>query len=145
MLSSNPISNQMTRYMATEYTREALGWGPHFLQQLSLQEFEQCRPGRILQQHKNLVQVATEAGVLDLPLLPTMPPMVVGDWLLVDEDGHFLRLLDRFSLFSRKAAGTKVQTQLIAANAPPPADSHRSPLRSSVPSPSSVWWRRSAY
>ncbi len=106
----------MTRYMATEYTREALGWGPHFLQQLSLEEFEQCRPGRILQQHKNLVQVATEAGVLDLPLLPTMPPMVVGDWLLVDEDRHFLRLLDRFSLFSRKAAGTKVQTQLIAAN-----------------------------
>jgi ribosome biogenesis GTPase len=102
--------------MTNEFRREALGWGPHFLQQLSLEEFEQYRPSRILQQHKSHLQVATEEGLIDLPMLPTMPPMVVGDWLLLDEEGRYLRLLDRFSLFSRKAAGTKVQTQLIAAN-----------------------------
>jgi len=45
-----------------------------------------------------------------------MPAVVVGDWLLLDNEGHYLRLLDRFSLFSRKAAGSKVQTQLIASN-----------------------------
>jgi len=102
--------------MDNEFRREKLGWGPHFLQQLSLEEYEHSRPGRILQQHKSQLQVATEDGLIVLPLLPTMPQMVVGDWLLLDKDGGYLRLLDRFSLFSRKAAGTKVQTQLIAAN-----------------------------
>ena len=46
--------------MNTTLTREALGWGPHFLQQLSLEEYERCRPGRILQQHKSQLEVATE-------------------------------------------------------------------------------------
>ena len=102
--------------MASEFKLNALGWGPHFLQQLSLEEFEQCRPGRILQQHKSQLQVATEDGLIDLPMSSTMPAVVVGDWLLLDNERRYLRLLDRFSLFSRKAAGTKVQTQLIAAN-----------------------------
>jgi ribosome biogenesis GTPase len=102
--------------MSNESTLEALGWGPHFLQQLSLDELEQCRPGRILQQHKNRLHVATDVGLIELPLVPAMPPMVVGDWLLLDREGLYLRLLERFSLFTRKAAGTKVQTQLIAAN-----------------------------
>lgn len=116
MLSSNLITNQMAERMASEFRREGLGWGPHFQQQLSLQEYEQCRPGRILQQHKSQLQVATEAGLIDLPVSSTMPAVVVGDWLLLDNEGRYLRLLDRFSLFSRKAAGSKVQTQLIAAN-----------------------------
>jgi ribosome biogenesis GTPase len=102
--------------MASEFKLKALGWGPYFIQQLSLEEYEHSRPGRILQQHKSQLQVATEDGLTELPMLPSMPPMVVGDWLLLDEDRGYLRLLDRFSLFSRKAAGTKVQTQLIAAN-----------------------------
>jgi len=116
VLSSNLITNQVAEYMASEFKLKALGWGPHFLQQLSLEEFEQCRPGRILQQHKSQLQVATEDGLIDLPMSSTMPAVVVGDWLLLDNERRYLRLLDRFSLFSRKAAGTKVQTQLIAAN-----------------------------
>ncbi|MEH6592168.1 MAG: ribosome small subunit-dependent GTPase A [Halioglobus sp.] len=102
--------------MANEVRREGLGWSPHFQQQLSLEEYEQCRPGRILQQHKSQLQVATEAGAINLSVSPNMPAVVVGDWLLLDTEGHYLRLLDRFSVFSRKAAGSKVQTQLIAAN-----------------------------
>lgn len=116
MVSSNLLANQMAAGMTDAFRLEALGWGPHFLQQLSLEELEQCRPGRLLQQHKSQLQVATEAGVINLPILPSMPPMVVGDWLLLDGEGRYLRLLDRLSLFSRKAAGTKVQAQLIAAN-----------------------------
>ena len=45
-----------------------------------------------------------------------MPALTVGDWVLIDKERHFKRLLERQSLFSRKAAGTKVNTQLIAAN-----------------------------
>ena len=42
--------------------------------------------------------------------------MTVGDWILLDGENRFVRLLDRSSLFSRKAAGTKVAEQFIAAN-----------------------------
>ncbi|MDH3380879.1 MAG: ribosome small subunit-dependent GTPase A [Gammaproteobacteria bacterium] len=45
-----------------------------------------------------------------------MPMMTVGDWICLDSKGRFHRLLDRLSLFSRKAAGTRVTTQLIASN-----------------------------
>jgi ribosome biogenesis GTPase len=102
--------------MVTQFKLKALGWGPHFLQQLTLDELEHCRPGRILQQQKSRLQVATERGLIDLHTAPDMPAVVAGDWLLLDSGGRYLRLLDRFSLFSRKAAGTRVQTQLIAAN-----------------------------
>ncbi|MCV5925108.1 GTPase RsgA, partial [Escherichia coli] len=45
-----------------------------------------------------------------------LPNMTVGDWVILNEDQQFVRLLDRLSLFSRKAAGSKVAEQLIAAN-----------------------------
>ncbi|MEZ5584434.1 MAG: ribosome small subunit-dependent GTPase A [Candidatus Competibacteraceae bacterium] len=45
-----------------------------------------------------------------------MPSLTVGDWILLDGDGRFRRALDRQSLFSRKASGSKVAEQLIAAN-----------------------------
>lgn len=45
-----------------------------------------------------------------------MPSMTVGDWILLDEAGTFNRLLERSSLFVRKSAGSKVDTQLVAAN-----------------------------
>lgn len=95
---------------------QALGWSAHFQQQLSLEEFEQGRPVRIMEQHRSQLIVGTDDGELQLPITPAMPALVVGDWLLLDEQQHFMRLLDRVSLFSRKAAGTRVQEQLIAAN-----------------------------
>ncbi|SNX47957.1 Putative ribosome biogenesis GTPase RsgA [Vibrio thalassae] len=42
--------------------------------------------------------------------------MTVGDWILLDEQHRFLRLLERRSLFRRKAPGSKVDEQFIAAN-----------------------------
>lgn len=43
--------------------------------------------------------------------------MAVGDWVLVDSQSHrAVRRLDRETLITRKAAGHKSQTQLIAAN-----------------------------
>ncbi len=42
--------------------------------------------------------------------------MAVGDWVLLDNTGKFHRVLERMSLFSRKAAGSRVDTQLIVAN-----------------------------
>ncbi|MCW8924324.1 MAG: ribosome small subunit-dependent GTPase A [Gammaproteobacteria bacterium] len=93
-----------------------LGWQAFFQQQLSLDEWDEAIPARVVEQFKSEITVATESGVFNIPLLATMPEMVVGDWLLLDKQQHVLRLLDRKTFFSRKAAGTKLKRQLISAN-----------------------------
>lgn len=102
--------------MSVEHSRNDLGWKPFFQQQLTLEEWEEAAPARVIQQHRANLELFTESGKVILKLLPKMPQFTVGDWLLLNHDGAFIRLLDRFSLFSRRAAGTKVAEQLIAAN-----------------------------
>jgi ribosome biogenesis GTPase len=67
-------------------------------------------------QHRNRLELLSEAGSLELALDPGMPAITVGDWLLLTHERRFLRLLERQSLFSRKAPGRKAKEQLIAAN-----------------------------
>ena len=93
-----------------------LGWQPYFQQQLSLDEWDGTIPARVIEQYKSEVTVATESDVFNIALLATMPEMVVGDWLLLDSQQHLLRVLDRKTCFSRKAAGSKLKRQLISAN-----------------------------
>ncbi|MEP4146411.1 MAG: ribosome small subunit-dependent GTPase A [Halioglobus sp.] len=93
-----------------------LGWSGFFQQQLSLEEYQDYKPFRVLQQHRDQLTVAGEAGEQDIPVLHFMPALTVGDWILLDANSGFIRLLERKSLFSRKAAGSKVAEQLIAAN-----------------------------
>ena len=93
-----------------------LGWQPFFQQQLSLDEWDETIPARVVEQYKSEITVATEQGVFNIPLLATMPEMVIGDWLLLDSQQHVIRLLERKTCFSRKAAGSKLKRQLISAN-----------------------------
>ena len=93
-----------------------LGWQPFFQQQLSLDEWDETIPARVVEQYKSEITIATEQGVFNIPLLATMPEMVVGDWLLLDSQQHVIRLLERKTCFSRKAAGSKLKRQLISAN-----------------------------
>lgn len=93
-----------------------LGWSPFFQQQLSLEEWTEQTAGRVASVHRSNIKVITEQGEVILPLTPNIPPLTVGDWVMLNRDGHFQRALDRQSLFSRKAAGTRVAEQLIAAN-----------------------------
>lgn len=94
----------------------SLGWQPFFQQQLSLDEWDVSTPVRIIEQYRSEVTVATESETFNITLLPSMPEMVVGDWILLDSNKQFSRLLERKTCFSRKAAGTKVKQQLISAN-----------------------------
>jgi ribosome biogenesis GTPase len=71
---------------------------------------------RVTAQHRNRLELLCEAGELGLDLHPGMPAITVGDWLLLTPDGQFQQLLERQSLFRRKAAGSKVAEQLIASN-----------------------------
>lgn len=93
-----------------------LGWQPFFQQQLSLDEWGNAIPARIIEQYKSEIAVATETGIYTIPLVSSMPEMVVGDWLLLDSQQHVRRLLERKTCFSRKAAGSKLKRQLISAN-----------------------------
>ncbi len=77
-------------------------------------------PARIVMQHKSELVVLTEGGPLTIKTQAKSSDeqqrLTVGDWVLLDEGQKIHRLLDRLSVFSRKAAGTKVDEQLLAAN-----------------------------
>lgn len=93
-----------------------LGWKPFFQQQLTLEELESFQPARVAAQHRSQLEIISPGGRLDMQIQSSMPTMTVGDWVLLDSSQHFYRMLDRFTLFTRKSAGSKVDTQLIAAN-----------------------------
>lgn len=102
--------------MTSQYSLSQLGWRHFFQQQLSLEEWETFTVARVVGLERSVVHLLTTAGKKALPIIPRMPGIAVGDWLLIDEEAGFHRLLERSSLFVRKAAGTRVATQLIAAN-----------------------------
>ena len=94
----------------------AMGWRPFFQQQLTLEEWDQIIPVRVTEQHKSELTVVADLHTFNLPITPAMPPLVVGDWVLLNENKQFVRLLERYSCFKRKSAGTGIEWQLIAAN-----------------------------
>ena len=96
-------------------TLAQLGWRPFFQQQLRLEQWE-YPVARVIAQHRNRLDLMGEAGERGLDLHPDMPEITVGDWLVLSPMGNFDKLLERQSLFRRKAAGSKVGEQLIAAN-----------------------------
>lgn len=97
-----------------------LGWGNHFAQQLDPEE--PATPVRVMAVHRDRLLV--RGVTLDLAIAPfTGDPeddeatATVGDWLLLDAArSRAERLLQRKSLFKRRAAGTGRKLQLIAAN-----------------------------
>jgi len=93
-----------------------LGLRPFFQQQLSLDEKSSLSVGRIVEQHRSQVIALSDQGALSLVLSPNSERVCVGDWVLFDESLRIVRVLERRSLLQRKAAGTKVDSQLIAAN-----------------------------
>ncbi|MEZ9587927.1 ribosome small subunit-dependent GTPase A [Vibrio cyclitrophicus] len=98
-------------------TLTQLGWQAYFTQQLTLADYDNCTVGRVISQHKSGYIVTTKAKTFHLDAHMKLPSMTVGDWLLLsNETLRFERLLERKSLFKRKAPGTKVKEQMIAAN-----------------------------
>lgn len=102
--------------MSTTYSLTQLGWQHFFQQQLTLMEWESFTIARVFGVERSQIHAHSEYGEHHFPVTSATPPLVVGDWVLLDQEGGFQHLLDRASLFSRKAAGTKVARQLIASN-----------------------------
>lgn len=97
-------------------TLAQLGWKPFYQQQLSLEEYSELNIGRIIEQHRSNVIAMSDQGQINLITTVNDEKVCVGDWVLFDDTHRFNRLLERQSLFERKAPGSKLKTQLIAAN-----------------------------
>ncbi len=100
----------------------ALGWNRFFSAQMTSEELERHLPVRVMAAHRGLLDVAGDGMSLAIPsYLPGAETdedhPTVGDWLLVDRKAlRPVRLLERTSLFRRRAPGTGRKLQLIAAN-----------------------------
>lgn len=102
--------------MSQIYSLSQLGWKPFYQQQLSLEEWHDCQPARVIEVHRSRVVVVSESACLDIDRLPKMDNLTIGDWLLINGEGQFVRPLERSSLLFRKAPGTSIGRQNIAAN-----------------------------
>ncbi|WP_417481600.1 ribosome small subunit-dependent GTPase A [Maricaulis sp.] len=97
----------------------ALGWSDYFATQLEPGELEATPPARLCDVHRDRVQALTPDGEITLTLPGDMQAgdLAVGDWVLFDPSEHRItRLLERRSILRRRAAGTVLMHQLIAAN-----------------------------
>lgn len=114
------LANAFQRYLGYEmnnnFSLSQLGWQPYFQQQLSLTELESHCIARVIAHHRTHYVLQSEAKQTELPITSNLPPLTVGDWLLLDQNMSYYRQLERKSVFKRKAPGSKVAEQLIAAN-----------------------------
>jgi ribosome biogenesis GTPase len=97
-----------------------LGWSNFFAAQLDPDAT--LTPVRVMAVHRDRLLVTGENLDIAIPPFAENPDdeettATIGDWLLLDQDRHrACRLLQRMSLFKRRAAGTARKLQLIAAN-----------------------------
>jgi ribosome biogenesis GTPase len=103
--------------MESEDSLQSLGWRPFF--QSQVEPDSNLLPARVLNVHRGRVEIACERGheVVELTGKSASMAIAVGDWVLLETEGPVIaRLLDRFGVFQRRAAGTAGGIQLIAAN-----------------------------
>jgi ribosome biogenesis GTPase len=96
---------------------ESLGWRHFFAAQVDPDTT--LVPARVLAVHRSRVEVAGDGLATEVSLSGNSAALeiTVGDWVLVDPEGPRIgRLLDRFGVFKRGAAGTSRTIQYIAAN-----------------------------
>lgn len=106
---------------------ENFGWGPVFSQYIDPDD-PMLVPGRVSSQHRSLYRVFAEAGELVCNVSGHLRNQAVtgaelpavGDWVLLRPRelarGTIERILPRRSQLSRRAAGTRDEQQIIAAN-----------------------------
>ncbi len=97
----------------------AIGWKPHFQQQIAPTEIDFALVARVSAHFGSQILLAGEQGEFRVPvqLAEAAGEVAVGDWLLLDAESHrATQRLERQTLLYRKAAGTEVKPQLIAAN-----------------------------
>ncbi len=109
-----PMSGAPKDETPTRSPLEILGWQPFFAQQTDLEVLADTPPVRVVEVHRNGLRVRGD-GVE--ALVPPGPEATVGDWLLYDAElPTRSEVLERKSLFKRRAPGHDRSIQMIAAN-----------------------------
>lgn len=102
---------------SSQLSLQQLGWRPFFQQQVNLDEYDTCLFARVVEHHRSKIVVESEEGQLEIQPTHNDEPICVGDWILLNKHTRRIeRSLERQSVFQRKSPGSKVDTQLIAAN-----------------------------
>lgn len=99
-----------------------LGWNDHFARQVSPDEAARCSPVRVMAVHRG--KIAAAGAGWDGFILPNIQGAAstddhptVGDWLLLAADTlQAVRVLQRKTVFKRRAPGNPRREQMIAAN-----------------------------
>ncbi len=96
----------------------AFGWSNHFQSQCLQDDLAATLPVRVVAVHRNRLEVVGPAIEASVPVFAAGDDAAtIGDWLLLDRSTDApMRLLQRKSLFRRKAAGAAQRMQPIAAN-----------------------------
>lgn len=119
-MSNDHLNAPIKEPMRAPITLADLGWRQFYNQQLEADEFEITVPVRVMAVHRNGLHVrGTECDKTIQHYCPNEDDKkaTIGDWLLLDlGQNRAIRRLERLSLFKRKAPGTSMSVQLIAAN-----------------------------
>lgn len=90
------------------------GWDGRWQALLTAQGGPGAEPGRVVRQDRGTSLVATAGGLLHLPARRSVPPLTVGDWVVVAQGEVVVDLLERRSLLRR--SDPEQGEQLLAAN-----------------------------
>ncbi len=99
-----------------------LGWSAVHSRSLTLDDLAQAEPARVVGVERDRIDVRCERGELTVVVPPGVvapdgAPVAVGDWVLLERAApRVQRILERQSFIARRAAGTAVRMQPIAAN-----------------------------
>lgn len=103
----------------TNTTLASIGWNAFFENQLDSVDLESVTLARVSAHHGSQVALYGVNGEFRIPVQSAEAHgrVTVGDWLVLNAEGNLaIRLLERSSLLSRKAAGEEVKSQLLVAN-----------------------------
>ncbi|MEP2718904.1 ribosome small subunit-dependent GTPase A [Pseudophaeobacter sp.] len=93
---------------------EKLGWQAFFADQVADEDLQETPPARVVEAHRSGLRVQGDG--ID-QLVPPKLAATVGDWILLNQVlPTSSRVLERKSLFKRRAPGHDRSLQLIAAN-----------------------------
>jgi len=104
--------------LSNPYSLAELGFSPHFVSQLSLEELELQHPMRVVEVQRDRLYALGEKCLTELTLSGSnsIGALVVGDWVLADDQHRVVRVLEPKSSLKRRAAGTDAAVQGIANN-----------------------------
>lgn len=99
------------------------GLVPFFANQLSVEDLESGRAGRVIEVQRSLITISNGSEERAVPLAASFYKAsaenrpTVGDWVtLNDQQSEIERVLNRKTVVRRVAAGEKAEIQLVAAN-----------------------------